>query len=98
MYITGKESRWWRLTPVTVEVISYTKQFCIFDGRKMKEIYGQRRCFLCHNKFANGESLTVSATSGGNKVFCQPCSEKLPDPPDMQTDRKLIDRLFWKKN
>jgi hypothetical protein len=35
-------------------------------------------CHWCGHKIADGEMIALAClTKGGNKVFCQPCADKL---------------------
>jgi len=76
MELIGKEYKR-RLIPVKVQVKSYAKSWCKNDSPITKKIWDKRKCFICHGKFAFGETVTIALTDKGNKLICEKCSNKL---------------------
>ena len=77
MKLIGKEYRR-RLVPVEAEVKTLKKSWMQWEpSSKVKKIWEKRRCFICHGKFHEGDSVTIALTDIGNKMICPKCCVRL---------------------
>ena len=79
MEIKGKEYKS-ILVNSKVEVTHFLEVKCQIKSDLEERIWSKRKCFICGDKFKDGDTPVVAITKKGlNKIICEKCYSSLPE-------------------
>ena len=68
---------------VTLEVTSCKPDWLVmtpkFRAIRAGSRYKMDKCYWCHTKFQDGDTIALAITNKGNKALCQICTKLLTD-------------------
>lgn len=77
--LTGKEYKS-ILVNTKVEVTHLLEVKCQIKNDLEERIWNKRKCFVCGDKFKDGDKPTVAITKKGkNKILCRKCAKELKE-------------------
>lgn len=54
-------------------------KFSVFREARKKLRHTPNTCFCCNHKFTDDEYIYLGEVTGGNKLFCEDCAERIAD-------------------